>query len=247
MNLPVRFLGVGGAFDTDYGSSAALIDTGAGTRLLIDSGCSTYRDLKGTGLVDTVTHVAVTHMHDDHVGSLGTLVFHHYYITHRKLVILAPPPLIPLLIRLFESQMTHGPVHEFVTIRELARDGSCCDVGETQLQFIDTFGLHQAGMPTFGYVLKLPDLTIAYSGDLGDPNIVFNALAERHITDGVIFHDVAFMRLSNKAHAYYKDIEANLGSFKLWGYHNNPSRAPADNTLPLVYHHPELLATKTPL
>jgi ribonuclease BN (tRNA processing enzyme) len=243
VGIELRFLGVGGAFDPAFGSSSAIVESGADTSLLIDCGCTTYRNLQQSGRVESITHVLITHMHDDHVGSLGTLVFHHYYITGKKLVILARPPLMAQIERLLSLQITHAALEDFFVIRELDPGATAAanQVGEIRIESLDTFGLHQAGMQSYAYLLWKQNELAAYSGDLGDPNVLFNAIKVRKPKTVCVYHDMCFIRLGNKAHAYYKDIEKHSPEFEIYGYHHNPHRAPDDLQVKIVADFPEKL------
>src|SRR6476620_12731134 len=104
--MKIRFLGIGGAFIPEFGSSSAVVETGAGTLTLIDAGCSTYADLRRTGLIETITDIVVTHLHDDHVGSLGSIINHRYHVSKRPVKLHYPSWLREPLITLLTLQRT---------------------------------------------------------------------------------------------------------------------------------------------
>ncbi len=245
MNL--RFLGVGGAFDPEFGSSSALVESGADTLTLIDCGCTTYLDLRRTGMVDRVTHVLITHMHDDHVGSLGSLIYHHYYINGRKLELVYPSALHQPLLTLLGQQHTSGPVAERVELREMDAESSHDSrrIGEMHVDWLETTDRHQKGMPSFAYLLSREGETsprnnlIVYSGDLGDPDFLFHHLEERGLTGATVFHDVFFPDIRNEVHPSYKDLERHLDRWIIRGYHNNPTKKPPDCQIRLVWEDPE--------
>lgn len=239
--MQVRFLGVGGAFNPDFGNSSAVVEAADGSVVLIDCGCSVYAGLCRTGYIDRITHIVLTHLHDDHVGSLGSVIFHCHYVRGRQVEVLYPPALDGPLRTLFGLQA--NDIGKVTTLRRIDEpQGSA--VGSVRMKWIDTTGLHSPGMPTFGYILREGEETIAYSGDLGDPHVMFHTLEDRGVKTATVFHDMAFERLSN--HAYYKDLEKHLGRWDLYGYHNDPRLAPADNRVPLVANTTEFWPCESP-
>ncbi len=78
----LKFLGTGSAFNVEDGNTSAyLVD---GKRLiLIDCGGTVFQSLVRNRLLEDIGQVVVfiTHMHPDHVGSLGDLIF---YLAHKK-------------------------------------------------------------------------------------------------------------------------------------------------------------------
>lgn len=243
--MDVKFLGVGGAFDPEWGSSSALIDAGRGQGILIDCGATTYGDLRRTGLIDQVTHILITHCHDDHVGSLGSTIFHASYVSQRKLHLMCPPGLTHSLRTLLGLQTT-ASLDQVVHFHEMGDDPNDPErlAGDTRISWVDTKGLHQPDMQTYAYILRQPSGTFAYSGDLGDPNVLFNALAGEEQSRVLVCHDVSFRELPNHAHAYYKDIEKHLPRWNALGYHNNPDQMPSDCTIPLVAALPDIFVPR---
>lgn len=78
--LEIDFLGIGGAFDTEEGTSSAIFKTRGGKLFLIDCGYSSYSKLRKKGLVNKVDRVFITHTHEDHISGLSTLIYDRYYI-----------------------------------------------------------------------------------------------------------------------------------------------------------------------
>lgn len=73
--MQVTFIGTGGAFSRRFGQSNALVESGD-VRLMIDLGFQSPARLEtyGRSLAE-LTHVAVSHVHADHVGGLEELAF----------------------------------------------------------------------------------------------------------------------------------------------------------------------------
>lgn len=235
--MKFRFLGVGGAFEPQFGNSAALLDTGKDTLLLLDCGGTTFCRLKELDLAAKVTHILVTHLHDDHVGSLGSLMFYRYYVQSCPMELLCPPQLEAPLRNLLRQQYTAGPLEERVVIRRLEGEPSDPSrlVGTARIDFIDTTGQHQPDMPTCAYLIELPGELIAYSGDLGNPDLLFRELEARQLNPTVVFHDVIFQEMHDGPHAWYKDVEQYIDRYNIRGYHNNPTEKPRDCRLKLAW------------
>ncbi|MEK5036273.1 MBL fold metallo-hydrolase [Paenibacillus sp. FSL R7-0302] len=90
-----NFVGTGSAFHTKRGNNSAYIKRGK-TLLLIDCGSANFDRILGLGLLRGIEeiHVLLTHLHPDHVGSLGDLIFYTYYkmkpFMEPKLIVHAP-------------------------------------------------------------------------------------------------------------------------------------------------------------
>lgn len=231
--MEIKFLGTGGAFDYEYGNSSAWVVRG-GAHILIDCGNTTYAALRQAGVADRIDYMLITHFHDDHVGSLCTTILHHKFLRQptRKAHILVP------------NWEFRDQLYEFIRFGLINPEEyvSFSLIDEMSgLTAIDTFGLHVPGMQSYGYLFEDEDEILAYSGDLGDPDIVFEHL--RRASDAKpkrVFHEISFDR-SDGIHTYYQDLFPRLGHYPLWGYHIDPRQNPPDNRIPLVADQPELL------
>lgn len=77
----LKFLGRGSAFNVKEGNTSAYIKKDD-SLLLIDCGSTVFKSIIEKNILDGVknVYVAITHMHPDHVGSLGDLIFYCYYV-----------------------------------------------------------------------------------------------------------------------------------------------------------------------
>lgn len=230
--MQVKFLGTGGAFDYLLGNASAWLSF-RGQHILLDCGNSVYPRLRSLDLADKIDYLLVTHLHDDHVGSLNTTILHlNFFATpRRKARILVPN-------RAFQDQLawfiSFGMPHperyvEFLPMDEVPG-----------ITAIDTFGLHIKNMQSYGFLFEDEEEIVAYSGDLGDPNILFEQLPTDSPKPKRIFHEMSFHDTGG-VHAYYQDLHRHLDQHELYAYHLNPADEPADNRIPLVAHQPELL------
>lgn len=223
--MKVEFVGTGGAFDYQLGNSAALVAV-QGKTVLIDAGHLVYGALREKKLASAMEAILLTHFHDDHVGSLSSLILHQVHLSESKkpLTILYPDEPFKDLIQGFLSYSLGLPQEkaEFVSLNTFPG-----------ITAIETTGKHIEWMKSFAYVFEEGDQVVAYSGDLGDPDIVFDWLRKQDMTGATVFHEVAF-DLNLPHHSYYKDLEKHLSDFTIYGYHCDPANKPNDCLLPLV-------------
>jgi len=83
--MKLKFIGTGSAFNTKLGNTSAYIKEN-NTLLLIDCGELTFDRILSLNLLSDVNevHIAVTHTHPDHIGSLGSFIFYCYYVKKIK-------------------------------------------------------------------------------------------------------------------------------------------------------------------
>jgi len=81
----LKFIGTGSAFNTKLGNTSAYIKEN-NTLLLIDCGELTFNRILKLNLLSDVNevHIAVTHCHPDHIGSLGSFIFYCHFIKNIK-------------------------------------------------------------------------------------------------------------------------------------------------------------------
>jgi glyoxylase-like metal-dependent hydrolase (beta-lactamase superfamily II) len=227
--IDLRFLGTGGAHDVALGNSAAIIRLN-GKRILLDCGFTVYPKLVALRMVDDIDAVLVTHLHDDHVGSLSALLYHRYFMPgSNRLTLLFPDAFGDTLLGWLRYAMA-------------TPERFCIPTPLSEWQGItgiDTYGLHFEGMPTYGYLFEDQDDMIAFSGDLYATDFLFDFLTRLPRRPRVVFHDISFYH--TPVHAHYTDVAPYLDRFQVVGYHHNPDYAPPDNPIPLAMHQPEYL------
>ncbi|MEZ4684660.1 MAG: MBL fold metallo-hydrolase [Bacteroidia bacterium] len=168
--MNIRFLGTGGAFDAHLGNSAAWVELN-GSKILLDCGHSVYGRLRKLGLADKIDYILLTHLHDDHVGSLSTTILHHKHMVKpaRKARLLYPDTHHGNIMKerilgyLAYSLIQPEEYLEFIPLDRL--EG---------ITAIDTTGHHVADMVSFGFVFEDEKNRCIYSGDMGTPRLVFD-------------------------------------------------------------------------
>lgn len=230
--MNIRFLGTGGAFHVHQGNSAALVQI-HGKTVLVDCGHSVFPTLVKKDLLKEVDAVLITHFHDDHVGSLSSLILFHDIILAKGAITLYVPDAE------FQSQLENflsfslGPNHKRVDYQPISKLNGATAV--------NTFGLHVPGMQTWAYVFQEEQETIAFSGDIGQPKPFFDFLRAQNYPGLQVFHEATFFP-GVPAHTHYKDLENYADEFEIYAYHCYLEKRPADLRIKLVADQPDFLA-----
>lgn len=226
----IKFVGTGGAFDTRLTNSSAIVHL-HGRHLLVDCGHSVFPRLVETGAIHEIDGVLLTHLHDDHVGSLSSLIL------YLMLALQQGPTKVYVPTRAFQAQLSAMLSHSLGDV-EARVDFRPIDELEGVVA-IDTFGKHVPWMQTWAFAFTDGRRAIVYSGDNGDADYLLSEIERLQLPAPTVFHDVFFLfRIT--PHAYYHDLMALQGRVPIYGYHCDHAAAPADNTLPLVGNFPEL-------
>ena len=229
--MQIKFLGTGGAFDVDYLNSAAKLHF-RGKHILIDCGFTVFTTLVHKNLIARVDHIMLTHLHNDHCGSLATLLLYKSIIEKRpRPVILYPSEQFrQQLYTILEIQLKDPDKYaEFVPVEQF-----------TGITAIDTFGQHSEDFQTYAYVFE-DEYRIAYSGDLGKPEALFERLDKMPPLRTQVFHDITF-NAENTGHTFYKKLLPYLTNYEVFGYHCDPTQNPLDNPVRLVFYEPDFMA-----
>ncbi|GIV43204.1 MAG: hypothetical protein KatS3mg035_0327 [Bacteroidia bacterium] len=228
--MNIKFLGTGGAFDVPYGNSAAIVECNE-KKILVDCGHTVFPKLIQLNLIHEIDYILITHLHDDHVGSLSTLIFYLYFFQpHKKVSLIAPWDFHQELISFLNYSQKN--CLQYISIENLP----------SFIIPIDTLDKHYPNMQTYGYLFTENQEHIIYSGDLNDASYLFQQIAQHSLKGKIqVFHDISFNPLAKSAHAYYKDIEEYCSGYEIWGYHCNPQFKPEDCKIPLVIENSQFL------
>ncbi|MER2998877.1 MBL fold metallo-hydrolase [Pontibacter populi] len=230
--MQTKFLGTGGAFDVDYLNSAALLRFRE-KNILIDCGFTVFPALVHKNLITKVGHIMLTHLHNDHIGSLPTLLLYKSIIEKapRPVILYPSEPFKQQLFSILEPQVKDPDKYaEFVPLEQF-----------TGINAIDTFGQHSEGMQTYAFVFDEGGNRIAYSGDLGKPETLFDRLDKMNPLRTCVFHEITF-NAENTGHTFYKKLLPYLTNYEVFGYHCDPTQNPLDNPVRLVFYEPDFMA-----
>lgn len=85
--LKITWIGTGSAFNPLLGHTSFIAESSNGRaperRLMVDCGSTVPLKLIELGIIDTITDIAVTHPHADHIGGLEGFGLFHYYVLNR--------------------------------------------------------------------------------------------------------------------------------------------------------------------
>ena len=89
--MELKFLGRGSAFNVKEGNTSAYYKKN-NMLLLIDCGTTVFKSIQDKHLLNDVkeVNVLITHLHDDHVGSLSSLIMYCYYCKSIKVNVFYP-------------------------------------------------------------------------------------------------------------------------------------------------------------
>lgn len=156
----LNFIGTGSAFNTQLGNTSAYYKW-EDQILIIDCGSSIFHRIVESNLLEGVKHihVAITHTHADHVGSLADLVLYSYY-SHGNLaekIITIYSPEDTQVDRLLELNGCLEDIHfDYKNIRNIKDEISIYFVGSS----------HVNEIPSYSIYLYIEEKELFYSGDV---------------------------------------------------------------------------------
>ena len=156
--MDMKFLGTGSAFNPVMDNSNAYFTLG-GRFFLIDCGETAFGriwNLPAYLECDEVV-VIITHLHADHVGSLGSLISYSHYVTGKKVTVAHP---LETIVHLLDLMGINRSCYRFEKLRpgETAALGSGVAVKPLVVD-------HVPDMTCFGYTITDGVECIYFSGD----------------------------------------------------------------------------------
>lgn len=191
--MELNFLGKGCAFYPLYGNTCAYFVHGKELYLL-DCGESAFEQLYkkiNLGEIERA-YVIVTHLHADHVGSLGTMISYFFCVLHKPVYVIHPETTIVDLLTL-EGIDKAG--YEYCT--RLPENGAGLSAEPIEVK-------HAEDMKCYGYLLRDSEECIFYSGDSAMvPEKVRKLFLAGEIDR--IYHDTATQPSDH--HGFYERLE----------------------------------------
>jgi ribonuclease BN (tRNA processing enzyme) len=164
----IQFIGSGDAFGSGGRRQTCIAVSGDDQRLLVDCGTTSVLGLKALGLdPNTVSAVAVTHLHGDHFGGLPFLILDGQFSRRTAPLRVAGPP--GTRTRLTQAMEALFPGSSQVRRRfdvdvvELAPSGSPTPLGAATVRGWEVE--HPSGAPPLALRVELGGVTFGYSGD----------------------------------------------------------------------------------
>ena len=99
----IEVIGVGGAFSHELGNASVLVwDNLLQSAVLFDCGYTIFSDLRKKetkekrNIISNIDSVFISHLHDDHYGSLGTLLEYRFWALGKSTKVTSPVPFAEL-------------------------------------------------------------------------------------------------------------------------------------------------------
>lgn len=200
--MRLNFLGNGSAFYPLYGNTCAYF-VNEKELYLIDCGETAFSVLCRQVDLDKIekVYVIITHLHADHVGSLGTLISYFYCLHGIRIRVIHPEKSIT---RLLELEGIGGD--DYVYLDRLPENSADLKAEPIEVR-------HVTNMKCFGYLLQKGDTCIYYSGDSAElPETVRESFLAGKIE--AIYQDTSTHDSSHSNHCYYGKLEKAIPAEK---------------------------------
>lgn len=224
----VDFLGIGGAFDTEEGTSSALLKTKGGKRFLIDCGYTSYSKLRKKELINKIDVVFITHCHEDHINGLSSFIYDRYYI-HKLETIIECTEAVGEKVKAYLDICGH-PEDQYIIYTD---NNVFFQEERISVTKVDTTAHHWPvnGFPNSGLLFHFETeedyVVLIYSGDINVPIInLMNPDDYSFVYDNpdnvFIFHDMTSLVHEQNPHTNYSLLEPVLKQFNnLYTYHHS--------------------------
>ena len=189
MKNNLEFLGIGSAFNPVMGNTAAWFAMD-GKFFVLDCGQSVFERLWYLPQIRTCDDIyaAITHLHNDHAGSLAALTSACFYELDKKIHIIHPEKTIIEFLSLMGISQEIYFYHAVMP-----------DMG---VSFQATPVEHVDYMKSYGYIVKTKELCFYFSGDSRSiPDGVLERFYSRDI--GFIYQDTSIKEAGNHASLSY--------------------------------------------
>ncbi len=191
--MKLNFLGKGCAFYPLYGNTSACFISGK-ELFLMDCGETAFEQLYRKidfGEIERA-YVLITHLHADHVGSLGTMISYFGCVLHKPIHVIHPETTIVELLTLEGISKSFYHYHKTLPVNDA---GVCAEPVEVH---------HAEDMKCYGYLLRDEETCVFYSGDSAElPVCILEQFLEGKVDR--IYHDTATQPSDH--HGYYRKLE----------------------------------------
>lgn len=152
--MELKFLGKGSAFNPTMKNTSAyfMMDKNL---FLIDCGESVFEILFQSSVLEACNdiYIMLTHLHSDHVGSLGSIISYCYCVQNKMINIVHPEETVVELLDLLGIKRKFYKYHKALPQ----------DIEGIKIESIEV--KHVPDMTCYGYILEVEGSRIYYSGD----------------------------------------------------------------------------------
>lgn len=155
-------IGMGSAFNPRLGNNSFLLDDLA-TPVLFDCGSTVFKTLLESDLILSGLGVAITHLHTDHIGSLGTLLEYSFFNNRVTTPLYVPRGIAKDLITILNLTGVPAAAYYVIPMDENT------PLKLSEKLSIAPFRVHhlpkELGFKCYGFQIFYKDKAIIYSGD----------------------------------------------------------------------------------
>ena len=228
-DIKIKQLGNGGAFDYKLTNSSFLIETKEESYFLFDCGHSVYAELRKQDEakeidLNKLKYIYISHMDDDHIGSLKTLIYYMFFILKKRVHIIAYGAVFKEL-KTYLSDID-GIVENEVKIKDSLFN--MLEIPSAEYLVLDSFNIKATFTnhfkPCFGLKFKLKDKS--YFIISGDTKAYHGLIPElRDMNLKFAFHDFSNWNCkSSQVHCCEEDYNSIYDAsirLKIIKYHNS--------------------------
>ena len=217
--LEIHSIGYGNSFSTGEGNSSFfIVDSKSKKTLLLDCGSLVYKSLREKELSNKIDWIFITHTHEDHIGSLSTLIYENFFIHNRKLKIVCNSNIFYDVNNYLKRVCHHKDEQYEICVPNtslLFEEEFIKDFPSFNLNTFITTGKHFPDLPSSGLSLKLKDIDfeVVFSGDLGVSVVDELELDKSSLEQGkfLVFQDAGTFKFPDThlipPHAYFENCD----------------------------------------
>ena len=202
----LKFIGIGSAFNTKLGNNNAFIKK-EDELFMIDCGSTNFSRMMKMSLLKDVKKITIlqTHLHADHVGSLGDLVGYAFHVMEPrqqvKVTILTPPALTADVKAILKKVGVPETQYISIEIEDEYQPNNL--LGITSIKPIVV--QHVPHLHCFAYLMKIDGQTVYYSGDCYMiPERILNEMLAGNID--LFYQDTSKLDVDGNVHLSLKKL-----------------------------------------
>lgn len=205
----LEFIGKGSAFNAELVNNSAFFKDDENKEFyLIDCGNTVFNELVKTEILEKYKeynfNVIITHIHSDHIGSLGTLIEYLFYNYNKKVNIISP---ITTNVNHFVNILNlDEKAYDFIELKQEDLYVYSYKLNNTKIRFIKTE--HVPTLNCYSLLIEVNNDKIYYTSDSVETlSKHLNKIKNEEISD--IFIDVSFKE-ENPVHLTFNKLKEDV-------------------------------------